>query len=123
MSEQLVMTEEEYLASKGCSLCALGDPGLYTECYMWGPVAVPGSYTETVRLTIARQERENAEVWRRRELFRRDYYDKIESGEIRIPTREEQLRKAATGHPDNASTQAAIRLLAKMDRYNCRNAT
>lgn len=43
-----------------------------------------------------------------------EYYEKVNSGEIVEPTQiERSIAKATHGHPDNESTQAAIRMLQK----------
>lgn len=43
-----------------------------------------------------------------------EYYEKVNSGEIVEPTQiERSITKATYGHPDNESTQAAIRMLKK----------
>lgn len=47
-------------------------------------------------------------------------------GRLRRLTRREQMERAAAGHPDNESTQAARRVLAKMDArkaINCMSRT
>ena len=41
------------------------------------------------------------------------YQDAIARGEVREHTREETLAAAAAGHPDNRSTQAAQRVMAR----------
>lgn len=41
------------------------------------------------------------------------YKEKVEAGELRPPTRREELEFIASGHPDNTAVQAAKRLLEK----------
>lgn len=43
----------------------------------------------------------------------KEYYEKVKSGELIPKTKEEHTLEAAQGHPDNASTQAARRMLVK----------
>lgn len=49
----------------------------------------------------------------RRRLLRIEYQQKVANGELRPPTRTEQLIEIAKGNPDLESVQAAKRLLAK----------
>ena len=49
----------------------------------------------------------------RRESLRKEYDLMVSRGEIRPPTRIEELQRTARGNPDNASVQAARRLLRK----------
>jgi hypothetical protein len=46
-------------------------------------------------------------------VLRREYSEKLASGEIKNPTRNQELICQANGHDDNESTQAARRLLSK----------
>lgn len=46
-------------------------------------------------------------------LANKEYNELLQKGILRTPTRIEKLEQVASGHPDNESTQAAIRLLAK----------
>lgn len=48
-----------------------------------------------------------------REALRKEYDLRVSRGEIRPPTRIEELQRIARGHPDNPSVQAARRLLRK----------
>ncbi len=50
----------------------------------------------------------------KRETARAEYRAAVARGEVREPTRLENLRRTAQGNPDNASVQAARRILAKM---------
>jgi hypothetical protein len=53
------------------------------------------------------------EYQKKRQEAKEEYHHLCESGKIRPETNLERRLKAANGHPDNASTQAARRLLAK----------
>ena len=54
-------------------------------------------------------------IMRREELYSQ-YERLISTGEIRKPTRKEELISIAMGHPDNESVQAAKRILRKNSR-------
>jgi hypothetical protein len=57
------------------------------------------------------------ELQNARDETKRRYEASIASGEIAPPremSRIERLREISKGHPDNAATQAAIRMLAKL---------
>ena len=45
--------------------------------------------------------------------MRQEYEAAVEAGDVRPPTRIERLKATANGHPDNASVQAARRILSK----------
>ncbi len=101
-----VITEEDYLASKGCGMAALGEPALHR---------MPGqSAGHASRERNLRNQAEKDRAWMvRREELRQEYREKLALGEIRMPTRIERLKQVAAGRPDNESVQAARRLLAK----------
>jgi len=50
-----------------------------------------------------------------RDAARALYRAALQRGEIRAPTARESILATAAGHPDNPSTQAAIRVLAKRE--------
>lgn len=62
---------------------------------------------------VERQAELDRELIERRNVLRKEYQEKVQSGEIRPPTRIERLIEYANGHPDNMQTQAARRLLEK----------
>lgn len=64
--------------------------------------------------TYARwNSRKLAELQGAREAAKADYLAAIARGEVREPTNLERLQANAQGHPDNAATAAAQRVLAK----------
>ena len=104
-SNQQVMTEEEYLASKGYGSMGYSEPGLHKSS---------ARISQNVRDKQANQVMQKAEEYdAKREELRQEYQAKLESGEIRQPTKIESLLKTAQGHEDNKSVQAARRLLEK----------
>lgn len=102
-----VLTFDEFSAKRGCPSTAPSRPEMHRY-----PRRPPGSQQRAMdRIVLA-----EGDAWvRRREALRQEYDAKVAAGEIRPPGRRERLEKAATGHPDNPSTQAALRLLAAMD--------
>jgi hypothetical protein len=102
----LVMTEEQYLASKGYGMAAMGDPALDRM-----PGLAPGN-RKREGFIKAQAEKDKAWEQKRAEL-RQEYAEKVATGEIRPPTRTEKLIATAQGHPDNESVQAARRILEK----------
>ena len=58
-------------------------------------------------------EKAEKEYQEKRDTARAEYKRLVDAGEIRPLTPLEQRIKVANGHPDNAATQAARRLLAK----------
>lgn len=98
-----VMTEEDYLASKGYGFNGFGDAALHKGNYQDRPG----------QALLERQHQKDKTYAERREELRKEYAEKLASGEIRKPTKLEQLKKVASGHDDNASVQAARRLLQK----------
>lgn len=101
-----VMTEEEYLASKGVS-SPVSD-------YMLDKTRIPHGETVSEK---KRREREadkvRAEYSQKREDARNEYQEKIANGELREPSTVEKLIKTANGMPELESTQAARRALKK----------
>lgn len=65
------------------------------------------------RRALARQLDRDTEHLARRDDARAEYDAAIARGDIREPTRIESLIKKAQGHPENASVQAARRILEK----------
>ena len=100
-----VMTEEDYLASKGYGMSALGDAGLHKahsrmSSKQWKPI-------------VLRQKEKDKEWQRKRDELRQEYRNKVANGEIRPPGHIEKLIETARGHDDNPSVQAARRILKK----------
>ncbi|MBW2559392.1 MAG: hypothetical protein JRE40_00910 [Deltaproteobacteria bacterium] len=98
-----VISEEEYLAQNGAGRNLIGDSALHKNIGT-------GSSRESL---IKNASAKDAELVEKREALRTEYQARVEAGELRPPTRTEQLIEAANGHPDNESTQAARRLLDK----------
>lgn len=113
VSSPVVMSEDEYLASKGLN-------GNMTD-YMLDKLRIP--HSETTRQQKQREKeaaRVRADFDNQKEEARKEYRQKIARGELREPTKQEakereiaKLIKTANGHEDNPSVQAARRLLAK----------
>lgn len=98
-----VMTEEEYLASKGYGRQGFGDVAL-----------AKGNYRNRAgQAILARQNRKDVEYQNRRTELRDEYNMLVRSGKIREPSIVEQLLKAAKGRSENESVKAARRALAK----------
>lgn len=99
------MTESQYLASKGLS--DISD-------YMLDKTKIP--HGETARQTERRyKETDKAlnEHYSKVAEARKEYQDKVKSGEIREPSMIERLLVSAKGHEDNEATKAARRALKK----------
>ena len=97
-----VMTEDEYLASKG-----------YRDSFYSEPVLHKG-----IQKTARQQERlssinieKNKTYLTERSTIKEEYQNLLDRGEIRQPTRIERIIKAANGHSDLESTQAARRIV------------
>lgn len=100
------LTLDEYLAQRG-----LRSP---VDDFMIDKLKLPhgqSKYDERKMHENAQKSRQ--EYHAKREAAIKEYYSKIDSGEIVQPTQVERYIKAAQGHPDNASTQAAQRILKK----------
>lgn len=101
----IVIDEEAYLAINGASRQQIGDAALHKN---------RGNTSEkTWQKIVARQAQKDRELIDQRDRLRLEYRQMCEVGIMRPPTRIERLEKAAAGHPDLASTQAAKRLLQK----------
>ena len=101
----IVMDEETYLSIKGASRQDIGDSAFHKN---------KGSHSnKTWSKMIDRQAEKDRRLIIRREELREEYWQKVENGEIREPTRNEKLIATANGNPDNECTIAARRLLNK----------
>lgn len=99
-----VMTEEEYLSSKGYPFSGFGEAALHK-----GIQKTASQQNKVIELQSDKDRRyEEA-----RECLRKEYHEKLEKGEIREPSTIEKLISTAKGMPDLESTQAARRLLEK----------
>lgn len=97
-------TFEQFAAENGVSALNRGDSAL---------VRQPGASEKVIRQNAKAQLSKDQELATQRAELRKQYDQKVASGELRQPSRVEQLVATANGHPDNASTQAARRLLKK----------
>ena len=101
-----VMTFEQYAAKHGASSADIGDSGAHM-------TASTMSQKQWLRI-VRRVDQKSADVVERRQVLRAEFESAKAAGLLREPTRLERLRASASGHPDNESTKAAIRLLAKI---------
>lgn len=100
------MALENYLAQRGLS-SPISD-------YTLDTTRLPHGETERQRRRRQAEVQRVAEDYQRRRRAAIDEYDRlVAEGRIRKPSKVDELRRVARGHPDNASVQAARRLLAK----------
>jgi hypothetical protein len=104
--EPEMLTEEEYLNKKGASRQGIGEPALHKNI----------QEGRAKRQALKRISEEDKALIEKRDELRKEYQEKLKSGEIRKPTRKERLEKIAQGHSDLESTKAAKRLLAKKEQ-------
>lgn len=100
----LVMTEEEYLASKGYSHFGIGEAALHK--------GRQKTARQQDRIVDLHAEKNRIYV-EKREMLRREYQDKLVKGEIRRPSTIETMIATARGMPELESTMAARRCLEK----------
>ena len=102
-----VLSFEQYAALKGCSRANLGEAGLHK------------AHTRISRKQwdgmVKKQSEKDGEWLVNWNRLRREYEDEVTRGTIRPPSRIDRLRITAAGHPDNDSTQAARRILKKIE--------
>ena len=103
--EPEIIDEETYLAMHGASKLDIGDAATHRR----GQHDSDKSWSKVVN----RQSKQDEELLNKREELRKEYQRKIESGELREPTRIERLVRTAQGSEDNESTKAARRILIK----------
>lgn len=108
MSRQRVMSEQEYLSSKG-----VGDR-------LSGFMDDKMRSNRTIR-TQRGQDRFQRQAsksinsyYSRRAQARREYRRLVSTGKLRAPTEMEKMKRIAKGNSENRSVQAAKRVLAKM---------
>ena len=102
----VVMSEDEFLASKGVGDVLSG--------YMDDKTRLP--HGETARQKGTRQKQANAAAsahFEKRKAARAEYRKLVESGKVRTPTAMEKRLHTAQGDPSNKAVQAARRALAK----------
>lgn len=101
-----VVSLEQYLAERGLS-SPISD-------YTLDKTRLPHGETERQRKKRLQEgERVAREYHDRRNAAIREYERLVKRGEIRKPTRIEEMQDIARGNPDNASVQAARRVLRK----------
>lgn len=104
--EPVKMDLNEYLAKKGLSFI--------TSDYMLDKMKLPKGETMRQRQQRLKEaERVENDYQNRRSEAIKEYHEKVKSGELIPKTEEEHMLEAAQGHPDNASSQAARRMLVK----------
>ena len=99
------MDEETYLSIKGASKLNIGDSAFHKN---------KGSHSDKTwsKMIDAQSEKDRKLIIRREEL-RKEFWQKVENGELRPPTRNEKLIATANDYPDNECVIAARRLLEK----------
>ena len=107
MARQRVMSEQQYLNSKGV--------GSVVSDYMMDKTVVRKSayhqrQDERSRKTLKRNQ---DQYYSKRNQARREYRRLVSSGKVRAPTQAEQTWNTAHGLSENRSVQAARRVLAK----------
>lgn len=100
------MDLDEYLAKKGLSFIVSD--------YMLDKMKLPKGETMRQRQQRLKEaDRVENDYQNSRSEAIKEYHEKVKSGELIPKTKEEHTLEAAQGHPDNASTQAARRMLVK----------
>lgn len=96
-----VMTEDEYLASKGYRNSFYSESALHKEIQ-----ETAGQQEKLLNFNIERSKKYLTE----RAAIKKEYQSLLDRGEIRQPTRVERIIKAANGYPELESTRAARRI-------------
>ena len=100
------MSLEQFLAKRGVS-SPVSD-------YTLDTTRLPHGETERQRRRRISEAQEVARNYQERRRAAIDEYERlVREGKIKKPSKIDELRATARGHPDNASTQAARRLLKK----------
>ena len=99
------MDEETYLSINGASRQDIGDSAFHKN--------KGNNSDKTWSKMIDTQSEKDRKLIAKREELRKEYWQKVENGELREPTRNERLIATAKGNPDNECTIAARRLLEK----------
>lgn len=106
VSESPALTFDQYSAQRGVP----STPPSFPETHR-----TPRRPSKASMRSTGRRIANELDAWQeRRDALRKEYDAKIESGEIRQPTRRERLERTAQGTGDQA--EAARRLLAKSDQ-------
>lgn len=104
-SSPKVMTQEEYLSSKGYAFMGYAEAGMH----MGSQHVSERQKRQQINLV---QERAREYDNKRAEL-RQEYNRLVEQGKIRKPTQYEQALKISKGNPERADVQAAKRIVEK----------
>ncbi len=102
--QPLTISEEDYLNANGAGH-GFGDCGLHRSVSSVG--------VSTRRRQLARQERFDNDLMAKKTRLRAEYALKVESGEIRKPSRINEMIRTAQGNDDNQAVKAARRILSK----------
>lgn len=105
------MTEEQYILSHG------GDDLIGQSIFMQRSAAsqkTDFAAADTLNKKMGQIVETNRDL-------RREFRQKVESGEIHEDTVLERLQQASKGHPDNEATSAAQRCLEKREIYERAN--
>jgi hypothetical protein len=100
-----VMDEETYLSIKGASRQDIGDSAFHKN--------KGNNSDKTWSKMINAQSEKDRRLIAKREELRKEYWQKVENGELRPLTRNERLIATANGCPDNECTIAARKILSK----------
>lgn len=104
--EPVKMDLDEYLGKKG-----LASP---VSNYSLDKMKLPkGETLRQRKKRLEQADRVENDYQNRRQEAVREYHEKVKAGEIIPRTSEERILRKAQGHPDNAATQAARRMLVK----------
>lgn len=106
VKEPLVMTEEEYLGSKGYSFMGYSEAGLHNSSQH--------DSKSGRKQMVDHAQNKAIEYDQKREELRKEYQEKVASGEIRKPTGLEQRLKVAQGIDGREDVEAARRNLTRM---------
>lgn len=105
-SKEKTMTEEQYLSLKRASRQEYGDVALAKKRR--------GQSDEVWNKIVEAQRKKDEELSKKRKELKKEYKEKLDSGEIKKPTIEEEALDIAQGNPDNLQVQASRRVLEKM---------
>ena len=100
-----VIEEETYLSINGASGQDIGDSAFHKN--------KGNNSDKTWSKMVNAQAEKDRKLLIKREELRKEYWQKVENGELRPPTRNEKLISTAHGNPDNECVIAARRLLEK----------
>ena len=104
-SSPRVMTEEEYLSSKGYAFMGYSEEGMH----MSSQHVSERQKRQNINLVQSRAR----EYDQKRQELRQEYNRLVEQGKIRKPTQYEQALKKSKGDPNRSDVQAAKRLVEK----------